>query len=83
MGAVTSAVAAYRDRVDAVLAQRTRLRGPEPSGDLFAGLPPRSAVLAADPRRDPEPTLAVLASYVEPGDVVIDVGNGEAGTACL
>src|SRR5262249_1087942 len=27
----------YAARVDAVLAQRTRLRGPQPPGDLFAG----------------------------------------------
>ena len=29
----------YAARVDAVLAQRTRLRGPQPPGDLFARLP--------------------------------------------
>jgi hypothetical protein len=71
-----SAAAAYAERVDAVLAQRTRLRGPQPPGDLFAGLPPDHALLVSDPRRPVDANLAVLASYVGPDDVVIDVGGG-------
>lgn len=71
-----SAAETYAARVDAVLAQRTRLRGPQPPGDLFAGLPPDHPLMTADPRREPEPNLAVVASYVEPDDVVVDVGGG-------
>jgi hypothetical protein len=71
-----SAAAAYAERVDAVLAQRTRLRGPQPPGDLFAGVPPDHPLLVSDPRRPLDANLAVLASYVGPDDVVIDVGGG-------
>jgi SAM-dependent methyltransferase len=71
-----SADDAYRARVDAVLAQRTRLRGPQPAGDLFAGLPANHVLLVSDARRPLEPNLEVLASYVEPDDVVVDVGGG-------
>lgn len=71
-----SADNAYRARVDAVLAQRKRLRGPQPAGDLFAGLPANHALLVSDARRPLEPNLEVLASYVEPDDIVVDVGGG-------
>lgn len=76
MDTSASAVDAYRARVVAVLAQRTRLRGPQPPGDLFAGIPKDGPLMVSDPRRPMEPNLAVLASYVEPDDVVIDVGGG-------
>src|SRR5262245_34219871 len=71
-----SAAAAYAERVDAVLAQRPRLRGPQPPGDLFAGVPPDHPLLVSDPRRPLDANLAVLASHVGPDDVVIDVGGG-------
>jgi SAM-dependent methyltransferase len=71
-----SAAAAYAERVDAVLAQRTRLRGPQPPGDLFAGVPPDHPLLVSDPRRPLDANLAVLASHVGPDDVVVDVGGG-------
>jgi hypothetical protein len=71
-----SAVETYAARVDAVLAQRTRLRGPAPPGDLFDGLPPEHPLLMSDPRRPLEPSLAILASYVEPDDTIVDVGGG-------
>jgi SAM-dependent methyltransferase len=77
-----TAAATYAARVDAVLAQRTRLRGPPPPGDLYAGLPADHALRTSDPRRDPEPNLEVIASYVEPDDVVVDVGGG-AGRVSL
>ena len=41
----------YAARVDAVLAQRTRPRGPQPPGDLFEGLPADHPLIKADPRR--------------------------------
>jgi len=62
--------------VDAVLAQRTRLRGPQPPGDLFAALPADHPLLKADPRRPLDPNLEIIASYITPDDVVIDVGGG-------
>jgi SAM-dependent methyltransferase len=71
-----SAVDRYAARVDAVLAQRTRLRGPAPPGDLFDGLPPNHPLLTADPRRPLEPGLEIIASYAEPDDVIVDVGGG-------
>ena len=66
----------YAARVDAVLAQRTRLRGPQPPGDLFAGLPSGHPLLTADPRRPLDPNLEIIASYIEADDVIIDVGGG-------
>ena len=71
-----SAADTYASRVEAVLAQRTRLRGPQPSDDLFAGLPANHPLLTADPRRSLEPNLAIIATYVEPDDVIVDVGGG-------
>src|SRR6266566_5151725 len=71
-----NAAARYAVRVDAVLAQRTRLRGPQPPGDLFAGLPSGHPLLNADPRRPLDPNLDTVASYIEPDDVIIDVGGG-------
>ena len=72
----------YAARVDAVLAQRTRLRGPQPPGDLFAGLPSGHPLLTADPRRPLDPNLEVIASYISPDDIIIDVG-GCAGRISL
>jgi len=71
-----NAACRYAARVDAVLAQRTRLRGPQPSGDLFAGLPSGHPLLTADPRRPLDPNLEIIASYIEADDVIIDVGGG-------
>src|SRR5687767_9919286 len=71
-----SAADAYAARVDAVLSQRTRLRGPQPPGDLFAGLPPDHPVLASDPRRPLEANHEIIAGYIQPDDVIIDVGGG-------
>lgn len=70
------AAESYAARVDAVLTQRMRLRGPEPTGDAFAGLPADHPVLRSDPKRPLEPNLAIIASYVEADDVLIDVGGG-------
>ena len=71
-----TAAETYAARVDAVLAQRTRLRGPQPPGDLFGALPPDHPLMMSDPRRALDPNLAVLASYVESDDVIVDVGGG-------
>src|SRR5271163_3016833 len=66
----------YGARVDAVLAQRARLRGAQPPGDLFAGLPGDHPLIKADPRRPLEPNLEIIASYLEPDDIIVDVGGG-------
>src|SRR5215475_14530125 len=71
-----SAANRYAARVDAVLAQRTRLRGPQPPGDKRAACPADHPLIKADPRRPLGPNLAVIASYIEADDVVIDVGGG-------
>src|SRR5688572_20710435 len=71
-----SAADIYRSRVDAVVAQRTRLRGDQPAGDLFDGLPKDHLLLVTDPRRPLEPNLQVLASSIRPDDVIVDVGGG-------
>ena len=72
----------YAARVDAVLAQRTRLRGPQPPGDLFAGLSADHPLLKSEPRRPLDPNLEMLAAYLAPEDVIIDVGGG-AGRVSL
>src|SRR5215467_13803916 len=71
-----SAAKRYAARVDAVLAQRTRLRGPQPPGDKRAACPADHPLVKADPLRPLDPNLAVIASYIEADDVVIDVGGG-------
>ena len=77
-----SAAAQYEARVDAVLAQRTRLRGSQPPGDLFAGMPASHPIMTSDPRRALDPNLELIASYVEPEDIIIDVGGTRAGSHC-
>src|SRR5262249_34772450 len=76
MTAASTAADQYAARVDAVLAQRTRLRGPQPPGDLFAGLPADSLLLKADPRRPLDPNLEIIASNIAPDDVIIAAGGG-------
>jgi hypothetical protein len=71
-----SAADRYAARVDAVLAQRTRLRGPQPPGDKRAGCPADHPLLNADPLRPLGANLAVIASYIEADDVIIDIGGG-------
>ncbi|HUB96590.1 MAG TPA: class I SAM-dependent methyltransferase [Stellaceae bacterium] len=66
----------YAARVDAVLAQRARLRGAEPSGDQFGDLEPDHPLLKADPRRPLDGNLTALADRIEPSDAIVDVGGG-------
>ncbi|MGO9630626.1 MAG: class I SAM-dependent methyltransferase [Xanthobacteraceae bacterium] len=66
----------YAARVDAVIAQRSRLRGAEPSGDLFGNLEPDHPLLKADPRRPLDANLKALADLIEPSDAIVDVGGG-------
>ena len=72
----------YAARVDAVLEQRTRLRGPQPPHDLWESLAPDHILMRSDPHQPLDPNLVVVASYIEPDDVVIDVGGG-AGRVSL
>jgi len=71
---IVNAAEHYAATTDAVLAQRTRLRGAMPPVDPWAGQWARS--FRADPHRALDPNLAVLASYVQPDDVLVDVGGG-------
>lgn len=66
----------YAARVDAVRAQRGRLRGAEPPGDLFGDLAPDHPLLKADPRRPLDGNLQALADHIEPSDTIVDVGGG-------
>jgi SAM-dependent methyltransferase len=77
-----NAAADYAARVDAVLAQRARLRGHAPPGDLFDGLPPDHQLLRSDPRHPSYAHHGALAALIEPGDTIIDVGGG-AGRVSL
>lgn len=58
---------------DAVEAQRTRVLG-NPPADRWSG--PRARGFRHDPRRPLDPNLAVIASYLRPDDVLVDVGGG-------
>lgn len=69
-----SAIEDYGRRIEAVDTQRKRFIATDGSG---ARLWDRIATrFRLDPRRELDPNLAVLASLVEPGDVVLDVGGG-------
>jgi len=74
-----TAAETYAARIDAVHAQRARLHGAPPS-DPWAG--PVARRFRADPHRQLDVNLAVLASYTRPEDVLIDVGGG-AGRVAL
>src|SRR5690349_7727125 len=70
----------YAARFDAIARQRSRWGAPPVVGDRWAGgLAERAR---DDPRRELDANLQVLASYVEPHDVVVDVGGG-AGSVGL
>ena len=66
--------------LDAVQTQNARIYGPSPAGDPWGGAAARQ--FRFDPRRDHDRNLAIIASYVSPEDVVVDVGGG-AGRVCL
>ena len=76
---MTAAAERYAEQYDAVWEQWGRLFG-LPSGDIWAG--DVAAQFRFDPRRELDANLAVLASYVEREDVLVDVGGG-AGRVSL
>jgi SAM-dependent methyltransferase len=69
-----TAAETYAACIDAVNAQRTRLHGEQPPGDPWGG--PVAQRFRYDPRRRLDANLEVIASYMRPEDVVIDVGGG-------
>jgi len=64
----------YAALIDAVHAQHSRIHGPQPAADRFGG--PVAQRFRADPHRSLDANLQVVASYVQPDDVLIDVGGG-------
>ncbi len=68
-----SAAEKYAAMLDAVDEQQQRLFGPRPT-DIWTGQ--SAAQFRFDPHRELDPNLAALASYVQPDDVVVDVGGG-------
>lgn len=73
-GTVTvDAAARYAAMVDAAAQQGRELRGEEKPTDRWDRSAPS---FRFDPRRALDANLAVVASYVEPGDVIIEVGGG-------
>ena len=70
----------YTAQVAAVNAQRARVLGESPGDDLWGG--PLAQRFRVDPRRQLGSTESAIASYVEPEDVVLDVGGG-AGRIAL
>jgi 2-polyprenyl-3-methyl-5-hydroxy-6-metoxy-1,4-benzoquinol methylase len=75
-----TAVETYAACVDAVNAQRARIHREQADGDPWGG--PVARRFRYDPHRGLDANLAVIASYIQPEDVVIDVGGG-AGRVSL
>lgn len=70
----------YAALVDAANAQRLRLHGEEAPGARWDHEVAQR--FSYDPHRRLDANLDIIASYVEPQDVLIDVGGG-AGRICL
>ncbi len=79
VGAVPTAAEIYAAHADARTAQEARIYGPPTQGDIWAR---ESPVFRFDPHRDLDANLAVIASYLRPDDVFVDVGGG-AGRVSL
>jgi len=75
-----SAADKYAAMVNAVNAQQARLQGARAGEDYWSG--PVARDFRFDPLRDLDANLAVIASYVEPWDVLLDIGGG-AGRVSL
>lgn len=75
-----TAAETYAAGIDAVHAQRLRIHGQQPMGDRFGGAVAQR--FRCDPHRSLEANWQVVASYVQPDDVLIDVGGG-AGRVSL
>ena len=75
-----NAAETYAALIDAVSAQHLRVHGEPASQDPWAGRLAR--LFRFDPHRELDANLEIVASYVQPQDVVIDAGGG-AGRAGL
>ena len=74
-----SAATDYAALQDAVATQHHRIIGPQPAGDFWGNM---AQLYRMDPHRALDTNLGMIASYVRPDDVFIDVGGG-AGRVCL
>ena len=74
-----SAATDYAARHDAVATQHSRIFGPQPPSDFWGAM---AQIFRMDPDRDLDTNLEVVASYLRPDDVFVDVGGG-AGRVCL
>lgn len=77
---MTTAAEIYAAHADALAAQNARIYGPPTQEDVWSG--PTAAWFRFDPHRQLDGNLAVMASYLEPDDVLVDVGAG-AGRVSL
>ena len=68
-----SAADHYAAMLDAVDEQQLRLFGPRPA-DIWTGQ--SAAQFRFDPRRVLDANLELVASYIQPSDVFVDVGGG-------
>ena len=75
-----TAAASYAACIDAANAQDLRIQGKQPQDDPWASM--AAEVFRHDPHRKLDANLEVVATYVQPGDVMIDVGGG-AGRVAL
>ena len=75
-----TAAETYAALIDAANAQRLRLRGEDAPGERWDQDSARR--FTSDPHRPLDANLEVIAAYIEPQDVLIDVGGG-AGRICL
>lgn len=70
----------FASLLDALVEQQARLHGISPSDDPWTGRLAR--LFRFDPHRPLEPNLEVIAGYLRPDDVLVDVGGG-AGRVSL
>jgi hypothetical protein len=67
------AIADYAALIDAVNAQKERVQGP-PRPDIWGGETAKR--FRADPKRQMEDNFQILADFVRPEDIFVDVGGG-------
>src|SRR5215216_1277714 len=65
---------AYAARLDAQAAQAARIAGARAPADRWGGA--TAARFRLDPRRPLDPVLEAVASQLDAGDVLLDVGGG-------
>ena len=70
----------YAAHLDAVQEQNARIYGLPSGADLWGGASARQ--FRFDPRRELDRNMGVIASYIQPDDVMVDVGGG-AVRVCL